>query len=475
MKNNINDKKNNVIVILVDSVYSDCLGSNRTKISSTPFIDSLIKDNGLYVPNIYSYGPYTNAATKGIFCGTETLNDYGYYFGINSSKYNHYKIFKENGYETYGFYYPYYLIDSKNSKYIDNHIFTSGFVFSPIWRGNFEYYSIIKKSRELKDIEYLLMEKALKEIFDIWIGFYEILTNDSNSSRLLTNNIGKFDIQKAKRIVEEEKLLFKKEPIIYLNELLKCGMKHRLANIDKIDVSKFADKNFIQGNIYKKYNYVFREMNKINKKCNKQNNFIEKNRIIKSIKKFLRSRKIKDLRYIINIFLAKNSIKMMIKNTNKKIWQEMPSAHTMIDEMKITINKHIGRSEPFYMFCHLLDAHERISFFSYDSKSVSVIKNDIESAHELARNVGSDFKGSLLYQLSLNYIDNQLERLFKHLEVSNLLDNTTVMIVSDYGSSYTNYPIRENVVNNFHKENYNVPLLIWKKRETHGGINEHMY
>lgn len=93
---------NNVITILVDSVFSECISSRKTKASSTPFIDTLLKDS-IYTPNMYSFGPYTNAATKGLYCSVPTLEDYGYYFGINASEYNPYRLFKENGYETYGF------------------------------------------------------------------------------------------------------------------------------------------------------------------------------------------------------------------------------------------------------------------------------------------------------------------------------------------------------------------------------------
>ena len=111
-------QKDNVIVILLDSVYSQCLGTGRTERSSTPFIDRLITE-GLYTPNMYSMGPYTDAATKALFCSEPTMNGFGYYFGINASK-NHFEVFHDNGYEIFGFYYPYYHVGRKTSKIIDH-------------------------------------------------------------------------------------------------------------------------------------------------------------------------------------------------------------------------------------------------------------------------------------------------------------------------------------------------------------------
>ena len=81
----------------------ECIGKGKTKESSTPFLDSLL-DNSIYAPNVYSYGPYTDAATKGLWCSMPTLSDYGYYFSINGSNINPYKKFQVVLFHPYPFY-----------------------------------------------------------------------------------------------------------------------------------------------------------------------------------------------------------------------------------------------------------------------------------------------------------------------------------------------------------------------------------
>jgi phosphoglycerol transferase MdoB-like AlkP superfamily enzyme len=154
---------------------------------------------------------------------------------------------------------------------------------------------------------------------------------------------------------------------------------------------------------------------------------------------------------------------MMMKHTFDKIWQELPSAKKIINAGIEPIKNRKETKTPFYMFLHTLDLHERISFFSYDITDENIIKEEIDDATRILDNCGEDFKGCLIYQMSINYIDSCIKMLFENLKKLGLYENTTVLICADHGSSYSYYPIRENVVNNFHKENYNIPMLIWKK------------
>ena len=173
--------KYNVISVLLDSVAWDAISTHRTKISVTPFLDSLAKES-ITATNLYSQGPYTDAATKSLYTGRNCLDDFAYYSKLNSSPTNHFKVFHENGYETFGFYYPYYMIGSGIKKYIDHSIYTSKFAFVSEWGGIFSYYFDIKKTRNLNDNEYLLLIDHFTLLFDVWKSFYyDILDNPSSS------------------------------------------------------------------------------------------------------------------------------------------------------------------------------------------------------------------------------------------------------------------------------------------------------
>ncbi len=459
---------NNVITILIDSMNTKSLGTQKTTISSTPFIDKLAK-SGMLADNIYSYGPYTDAATKGLFCGNKTLDDYGYYFGINSSKYNHYKIFKENGYETYGFFYPYYLISSSKQNDIDHRIYTSGFVFSSVWFGKFLFYQDIKKKRTLSSDEYMVLERCLSLVFDCWISFYNDLLKEKNADNLLKQLIKNVDINNCLLEIKKEYQMYEHNKEQYIDELLEKGMEHRLAKLDKIDIDALSNRSFIKEKVYKKHHCFFKKIDKMTKKLNKKNNPFDKKLFKQSVKNVLFKRDRGSLRYLANCYLSRNTVKYQKRNTFKPFWQYESSTMSQFNCLMNILDERKNTERPFYAFLHLEEPHERISFFSYDINDESLIDNEILTLNETVDGIGDDFKGSIIYQLSLRYVDMCIEKLFGYLKNKNLLDNTTVLITADHGSSYSYYPIRKEVVNCFYRENYNVPLVIWQNNFANPG------
>ena len=47
------------------------------------------------------------------------------------------------------------------------------------------------------------------------------------------------------------------------------------------------------------------------------------------------------------------------------------------------------------------------------------------------------------------------------------MDDVNIVICADHGSSYSFAPYRANFVNNVHKENYNMPFVIWNNELRH--------
>jgi len=451
----------NVIVIFVDSVFSDCIGKGRTKVSSTPFVDSLM-NNSIFMPNVFSFGPYTNAATKGLFCSAPTLDDYGYYFGINTVKDSHYKIFKDNGYETYSFYYPYYIISNETIKSIDHTVYSGGFVYSAIWRGQFEYYKKIKEHRELTKDEIKLLDKFVCLLFDCWETYYKKIIEEPESRILIDYLIDLNKIEKSLKKLEEEQRKFDLDHNKYIAGILEEEMSHPLADVDCIEREKYADNDFLR-KVYSSNRDRFRKIQKVNKWSNILNNRVSGRYVLSSIKSFFETGNKDHLRYFYNIYCCLNAPNKMIKDSLNGVWQEMPSARTQIRKGIEILKKRELTNKPFYMLFHVLDAHERISYFSYDSNDLTLVSEEIKDAEEFASKNKKHFKGNIVYQLSLHYIDACISELFHYLSESGLDKNTTVMIVADHGSSYTYFPIRKNVVNNYHRENYNIPALIWNR------------
>lgn len=452
---------NNVIFMLVDSVFSEAISNNRTEESSSPFIDSLVKE-GLFADNVYSYAPYTDAATIGLYCGIPTLEKLGYYYGINIAEYNHFRLFEEQGYDTYGLYYPYYLVSSKTKKSVKNVIYTGGFKYSSVWYGKLEYYADIITHRELTEVEYKLVEKCIDMVFDCWKTFYHDISCDKNASIIIKKL--KTDDMRAegeKGLLQEiEKYRISKRT--YINQLLVQGMNHRLASINDFDFGKKEDKVFLK-QVYKENKTILSEIQRMNFRRNIFNNFPSIKKTYKEFKNLIINKNTKSMRYFGNYaMLLAGSNLMKNRSLGKRDWQEVASLNSQIEALFTALEKR-NTDKPFYASLHVLEPHHNVSFFSFDSFDHNLVKGEFDYLEPLVNHCGKKFSGNLLYQLSIRYVDLCVKRLFEKLSDKKMLDNTTIVLVADHGTSYTFDPLRTHVVNTFHKENYNIPLLIWEK------------
>lgn len=453
----------NVIFLLVDSVYSACLGRGRTDTSSTPFIDSLV-DNAVYADSVYSYGPYTDAATRGLLCGNPTLNDYGYFYGINSPDENHFKTFHDSGYETIGLYYPYYLIGSKVRQYIDLSVFIGGFVYKSEWFGKFKYYAERQKQNPLIDVEYQLLFKHLDLMFDCWHFFYKEIEQNKLSGILARDFAEPNSTKKCKQALEVEIERYRQDRRAYTDEVLRLGMEHPLAFIDHFSFDNAISTACIS-KVYANHKKFFRRVASKEFWLNLKNNKI-------SLKKAIKSK-----RYLVNYGCCLLANRYMRNLSVKPEWQYSSSMYKQICATMEAIDNRTDTTKPFYAYMHVEEPHNYIACFSYDVCDQKVIDEEIAYLTPIVEGCGKKFKGSLTYQLSLGYVDLCVKRLFAQLQCRGLLENTTIVITSDHGSSYSFYPVRETVVNCFHRENYQTPLLIWNSdvNEQEKGVYKGIY
>lgn len=453
--------KNNVITILVDSVFSDCLSNFRTKESTTPFLDSIIP-NSLFTKNVFSYGPYTDAATKGVFCGSKTLDDYGYYFGINSSEYNHYRIFKENGYETVGLYYPYYLISSKVEQYIDHSIYISGFLYESVWNGKFQYYADKKRDGNLSEVEYLILEKFVTMLFDCWLAFYRNLKKGKSDyivGRIKDDSIDGFSL------LLKEKSKYEEDKFKYIGTILDLGMKHPLACINDYDYNRLVLHDVVNCALKNNANFV-KKLQKNEFKKNIKNNLPDGRHFIDGMLGVFLPNKREKFRYLKNFGMSLLGNRFLTYMSNKDKWQIEASMMNQVNAIFDFLDKReVGGDIPFYISMHTEEPHNRLAYFTYDIADCNLIEEEFKYLMPLVDNIGEGFAGHIIYQLSLRYVDLCLKRLFEGLEKRNLLSTTTIMIMADHGSSYTMNPLRNTVVNNFYIENYKTPLLIWNQEQ----------
>ncbi len=450
--------KNNAIMFMMDSVIMESVSTGRCKISPTPFLDSL-RNEALWTTNLYSHGPYTDAATRSLYTGRNTLDDLGYFFKLNSSPVTHYKAFKENGYETIGFYYPYYMMGNNVTQYIDKLYYKAGFEFGSEWGGVFDYYYKIRKSRPLNCDELFMLEKRLDLMFEVWISFYDLIISDPAKVEDMADILQNADISKGRETLMSERNKFESDKEAYIEEFLSVGKEHVLSTINDISINDRISRDFLNS-VKGRHKDFFSKLQKNNIKANLFRTMPSPKRIYYSLKRFMRTKDRSELIFIENYLGGLFFFKEVYDKWGTDKWQNMPSTRRQLDFVQNTILPNRDKDKPFFLSLNIEEAHNNLSFFTYDIQNDLVVDDEIDVLEDYLNQLGTDFVGNIIYYLGLRYMDFCIERFCNYLKQNNLWDNTTLLFAADHGSSYTFYPVHNERVNNFHDECYHIPLLI---------------
>lgn len=450
--------KNNAIFFFVDSVTWEYVGKNRAQVSPTPFLDSL-KSESLITTNLYSQAPYTDAATRSLFTGRNCLDDFGYFFRTNTSPITHYKAFHDLGYETYDFNYPFCIIGDEQNRYIDHRYYNSSFYFPSEWGGVYKYYSEIIKQRPLNDVEYILLEKRLRLMFEAWLRYMHEMLYNPEASQMHRKVLEDFDAKRNLNILEHEFESFKTSPRLYIDNMLNKADSHVLFSIDPTTVASYIDVNFLNSYILKKYSSLFKKIKRNNFRANAWENLPSIYRTYVGIKKSLEKKDFSNLLFLQNYVGSLFPIELMKKRWGEKTWQNNHSARTVYDTAFDVLKKR-NSDKPFYFYLNAEDPHNNIAFFSYDTQDKAIIDEEMKMLEDYVDQLGTKFRGNLMYLLSIRYTDYCIERFCNSLMELGLWDNTSILVVADHGSSYTYFPLHNNRVNCFDDECYHIPMLI---------------
>ena len=448
--------KYNAITILVDSAVWECVGTTRAKVSATPFLDSL-KEESITAINMYSHAPFTDAATRSLYSGRNTLDDYSFFFKLNSSPSNHFKSFHENGYETYGIYYPYYMYGKDIQQYIDHSYYSSHFIFMSEWH-TFMWFADIIKSRELELREMKLLHKRMELMLDVWIRFYEDVKAHPERGIMLEDKLSDFNIDEGIDKLYKIKGDFERDKDSFILQFLKDA-GDPFWGVDKIDFDSLIDNKFIDEEVFGKYQRFFSKAARNNFKANVWKLMPSFKRIIYGTARLLKTRNLDEVKFIANYLTCLCAFKKMKRQSHTYEWKTETSSYQQMG-LAAKILKERDNDKPFYLSMHVLEPHNYLTCFSFDKQDPSIIKDEIDVLDKYVDAVGTNFTGNLLYFLSLRYVDYYIEKFCKQLDEIGLWDKTALLVVADHGSSYTFHPIHNARVNCFDDECYHIPMLL---------------
>ena len=448
----------NTIFIVIDSLYYQKTIKESYRNSPMPFLDKL-RSEGLDYTNMYSEAPYTEAALVSLLCGVDTLKSGGYIKKLYGKE-TIMETFEKNGYDTFcncvqPLVYPSYSYQGLTDEY-----YNICYDFETLWSYRLKFYSDVYKQGKLNDNTLSLIIDLLDDNLKTWIDFFYSLKRQDKKVSFILPYINTDGLDENIEILEKEIEKYDKQKIEYTKELLKLGHEHNLFKIHSYNLSKkMSEENMKK--LYYNYKKIIRKMFFKNLFYNLKNNkliLISKEENKGLLKAYINA--------VINRFLYK---KIDYRIKSKKAAPSMDT--TFIHFENWLLNR--KSDKPYFAYIHVDDCHSMEMFYTYDTSDFSKIDEEFNKIDNYMNDLPKNYKGSISYDVSLQYADICLERLYTFLEENNMLENVNIMICADHGSSYTFAPYRSNYVNNVHKENYNMPFVVWNSELKHKTINEY--
>lgn len=451
--------KNNVISLFIDSVTWEAVGTTRAKVSPTPFLDSL-KNEAVTATKLYSHGPYTDAAKTSLFTGRNCLDDFGYLFRENSSPITDFKLFHDAGYETYCVTYPFWLYGKNMRKYIDHRVYTASFVYASEWGGAFKYYSELSKQRELTETEILLVTSRFRLFMDAFMWYLEDLSGNKEANMTLHKINKDFDFGEAIKILKEERAKFDEDNAGYIRDFNEKGLDNVITTLDSTHIFSIIDEDFLH-ELVCEHKAFFDKAKRTNVKANWWRELPSLRRFLFGLRRYLKTKNKDHLTFLTNYVLSLTPFQVMLKRWDKIRWKTDNSTYSVFQAgLKLIEQRDKESDKPFYMYLYTDGPHNNIAMLTYDVQDKQLLADEIKVLNDWMDEVGTDFTGSLLYFLSLRNVDYQIEKFCNRLKEMGLWDTTTLLVLSDHGSSYTFHPLHNARVNCFDDECYHIPVLL---------------
>lgn len=458
----------NVFFIVVDSFVADKFGDTRNSNSPTPFLDEL-KKKSLYCSNMYSQGPYTEAGSKSLLTGYDSLDYGGYMHNIHNAKSSYLDVFKNAGYKIVDFFLPYYMYSTREFDAIDQTYLTSDFSFDSVWTYRLQHFADLKKQRPLTELEWKDIETQIDLTFNAWFNiFNKKLNGDEESFACQREVVAAYDWDNNYKLLKSEFEDYSNNKEQYLKKVLEDGRSCNLFKIARYDFAKILNQNFINKNVFDKHKRFFKNLRRKQLFLNLKNQHIDWSKLSRSIYSSIFNMKLDGWirQYIYALFCSE----MSKGYSQKKFYQTLPSMRNMI-RTAISFIHNNKTSRPLLLHCHPEELHNRVNYFSFDIPEERLIDHEFKMYERYLDSLKPSYKGNILYDCALLYVDDCIKELCESLESEGILDNSIIVICADHGSSYSCEVIRDNVSNNCHTENYHIPLLIFDGSHKQGIYN----
>lgn len=452
-----------VIVLVVDSLSYESVNGTY-KHFSAPFLTKLAKEN-FTATRMYSEAPYTEAAVGALMAGQHTLDYGGYLYGFDKSPVNIFEAFRRNGYRVY---------NSSNTPHMHTDIWMRG-VDDTFYHGTpnsaairsyrMRYYEDLFRKSKIEDSDYEYIEDLIEGFFKNQISMIHKIKAKSQETELINEAITGYDYEKVLQEWCCEEIEFNKNRRDYCKKLV-SGEKEKFYELPNLTLNSKIKSEIAKDKFVEIFEPIYKKIYKKQKKLNERNTKYNLRIVSEMVSIFLKFPNRVNFRNILKaIYLnyeAKHRFEMKKRFTRE--YGSFKDAPSFMKHYKHLVEwEEKNREKNTLAYLHFDDFHWPSVFYTYDSEDESLLREEANYILEYLATLPKNYKGNIVTDLSLLYVDRQLESFFNELEQRKLLEDTIILITADHGYPYNLYPIREDYANAMYLENYHIPCIIVKE------------
>lgn len=426
-----------------------------------PFLSELRK-KGHDCKNVYSQGPYTEAALTPFYTGRDNLDFGGNFFRGDETPITVFEAIEKKGYDVLNYTQP-LIYPKPMHRGINEERYGVAYFFSAVWDYRLAYYRDLEREGKLRADDYTKIYELLDANFAFWLKYFTDCRDNASAADFINAYAGDdFDFDGSIAAVGAQYGKFTADKAAYVAELFEKGPEHPVFAIPEYGMTKKADNANVYEVIGEEFKGFFKKLDGFNKKHNAHTGcgfWGTAKSLVKALFGFSEKEMYaaaKKYRYYRRIRSTADETRRM--KELKSNYKPEPTILEYFSHFEKWAAARDG-GKPFYCMMHVSDLHTPEIFFSIDTGDIDRVRSELRVMNEYLDSLPDDFCGNVVYYLSMRYVDLCIEKMYKRLETSGLLDDTLFVVTADHGSSYGFDPIRESVVNNEHEENYHIPCV----------------
>lgn len=430
----------NVIVIIADS-----LSYEENMLKDMPNLKAR-NENIISFTNYFAQAPYTEAATVPIYT-TSNVTDYqGHMNNIKGRPSNINEIFQSIGYKTYNNLW-FYVNTLSFLRGVDEYDYMTSAISLDITTYRIEYFKDLYSKEKFNPEHMGIMISLLDDFFKMT----QIYINDYYTKRykfdllIKYTEFDKFDFEKFVSKEAENRKEYNRNKEKYIYELL-------------MHENDFFNKNYSKVKRSRSFN---ERITKLNRSMLP----IMTKQIYYSIKNNSENKSLDVLRDRLVNRKGKGVLKAFrgwighIGSYPGRYAYDFMSGKVILDRTFEYLSN--NQQHKNFVITHLMDTHAPFNFLSSE---VEELDDELKKLNQYQKDFKT--KENNIYRYSKLYIDEKIESFIKKLEKNDMMEDTTIIITSDHGSSYLGKIFRNEITSTFYDENYRIPLIIYNKNIT---------